>query len=270
LIYLLPMSAWLRFFRVVNLPTVPGDVLVGAGAFVFGVVNARRTVAYDAACGLRLALFAAVASVFLYMFGLADNDIVGAKKDGSERPIPAGEISLGAARLARGLCLFAAMAVGAVADLPPLWWMVAFALTLAIVLYNRTKWSVAMGLCRALNVACGVAALVVSESWRNDIPVGTMEDLLVSALFWLPVVILWWLYITIVTAYSTGEETDPAKRRRVGFLIGAIVYLQLGALLFFYCKSVPCAALRTMLLIGAGLLIVLRLTKRALPKVSAS
>jgi len=270
LIYLLPMSAWLRFFRVVNLPTVPGDVLVGAGAFVFGVVNARRTVAYDASAGLRLALFAAAASVFLYMFGLADNDIVGAKKDGSERPIPAGEISLGAARLARGLCLFAAMAVGAVADLPPLWWMVAFALTLAIVLYNRTKWSVAMGLCRALNVASGVAALVVSESWRNDIPVGTMEDLLVSALFWLPVVMLWWLYITIVTAYSTGEETDPAKRRRVGFLIGAIVYLQLGALLFFYCKSVPCAALRTMLLIGAGLLIVLRLTKRALPKVSAS
>ena len=26
------MKAWLRLFRVVNLPTVPGDVLVGAAA----------------------------------------------------------------------------------------------------------------------------------------------------------------------------------------------------------------------------------------------
>ena len=26
------MNPWLRFFRVVNLPTVPGDVLVGAAA----------------------------------------------------------------------------------------------------------------------------------------------------------------------------------------------------------------------------------------------
>jgi len=260
------MGPWLRFFRVVNLPTVPGDVLVGAAAVVWGSLGYNTT----AVCvGTVSIVSACLASIFLYLFGLADNDIVGAKKDGSERPIPAGEISLRAARLARGLCLFLAMIVGAVADLPSLWWIVAFVLTLVMVVYNRTKWSVAMGLCRGLNVACGVAALVVSEAHRNDIPVGTMEDLHVALIFWLPVVVFWWFYITIVTKFSEGEEQDPAKRRCVGFLIGVLVYLQLGALLLFYLKS-PCLALRNLLLVGAGLLILLRLMKRIFPRVSAS
>ena len=79
--------AWLRLFRVVNLPTVPGDVFVGAALMSF--------FSWRAMSGLAAA---ACASVFLYMFGLADNDIVGAKGD-SGRPIPDGEITLGAARL---------------------------------------------------------------------------------------------------------------------------------------------------------------------------
>jgi len=255
------LKAWLRFFRVVNLPTVPGDVFVGAGAMIYGIVNARRTVAYDVSAGLCLAFFAALASVFFYMYGLADNDIVGAKID-EDRPIPRGDISLGAARLVRGLCLFAAMIVGTVGKLPPAWWIVAFVLTLAIVIYNRTKWPAMMGLCRALNVACGVAALVVSWSGRNDIPVGTDTDLIVSAIFWSSVVFFWWLYVTQVTIYSEGEETDPVKRRRVGFLIGAIVYLQLLALLL--------VGIKPFLIAGAGLLVLLRLMKRFLPGVSAS
>jgi len=83
------------------------------------------------------------------------------------------------------------------------------------------------------------------------------------------VAVAWTLYITVVTKFSEGEDADPAKRHRVGLLIGALVYLQLGALLFFYLMA-PCLALRNLLLVGAGLLIVLRLMKRAFPKVSAS
>jgi len=255
------LGAWLRFFRVVNLPTVPGDVLVGASAFLYGVVRAHRTVDYDVSASLRLAFFAALASVLLYMFGLADNDIVGAKTD-TDRPIPNGELSLGAARLARGLCLGLAMLVGAAANLSPSWWIVAFALTLAMVVYNRTKGAVFMGLCRALNVACGVAVLVVSWTSRCDIPVGTWRDLTATAPFWAPVVLLWWLYIAGVTFYSEGEEADPAKRRRVGFLVGAVVYLQLVALMLF--------TVRPLLVAGAVLLVLLRFSKRLLPKVSAS
>ena len=55
---------------------------------------------------------------------------------------------------------------------------------------------------------------------------------------------------------------DAAKKRRVGFLIGAIVYLQLIALIVFPVKP--------FLVAGAVLLIVLRLMKRFLPEVSAS
>ena len=76
------VSSWLRFFRVVNLPTVPGDVLVGAAAALCwggcGVASAHAVE--------RMAL-AAVSSCFFYLFGLADNDIVGAATD-SGRPIP--------------------------------------------------------------------------------------------------------------------------------------------------------------------------------------
>ena len=70
------------------------------------------------------------------------------------------------------------------------------------------------------------------------------------------------LYISLVTLYSEGEETDPAKKRRVGFLVSAIVYLQLIALLIFRVDP--------LLLTGAALLVVLRLMKRFLPEVSAS
>ena len=70
------------------------------------------------------------------------------------------------------------------------------------------------------------------------------------------------IYIAAVTWYSTGEELDPAKKRRVGFLIGAIVYLQLIALLIFRVNP--------LLLTGAALLVILRLLKRFLPGVSAS
>jgi len=251
------MQAWLRFFRVVNLPTVPGDVLVGAAAVVWGSLGCNTTAVSVSATAI---VAACLASVFLYLFGLADNDIVGAKKDGSERPIPSGEISLGAARLARSTCLFAAMIIGAIANLPPFWWIAAFLLAVAIVVYNRTKWCLTMGLCRGLNVACGGAVLMV-RAWRGVPGEGRMALVCAAA--------VWTLYIAIVTKYSEGEEKDPTKRRRVGFLIGALVYLQLGALLFFYLQS-PCLVLRNLLLVGAGLLILLRLMKRIFPGVSAS
>ena len=75
-------------------------------------------------------------------------------------------------------------------------------------------------------------------------------------------VAVWTIYIAFVTWYSAGEETDPEKKRRVGFLIGAIVYLQLIVLLIFRVDP--------LLLTGAALLVVLRLMKRVLPEVSAS
>ena len=239
------IRAWLRFFRIVNLPTVPGDVLCGAAAVMSA--NGWTT-------GFRALVAACAASVFLYLFGLADNDIVGAKTDVG-RPIPEGLISLRAARLARGGCLFAAMIAGAAANLPPAWWVAAFALAVMVVVYNRTKWCLAMGLCRGLNVLCG--GLCFATTFRHMQGVPENGRLALAGLFG-----LWTLYIAVVTKYSEGEEMNPEKKRRVGFLIGAIVYLQLTALIVFGVKP--------LLIAGAVLLVALRFLKRLLPKVSAS
>ena len=247
------MKAWLRFFRVVNLPTVPGDVWVGAVAAWFGV---------DIICDYGAPLFnATIASVLLYMFGLADNDIVGAETD-EGRPIPEGRISLRAARIARALCVIGAIAVGLAPDpvalkpLPWMWWPVAFVLLLSVVVYNRTKSWALMGVCRGLNVLCG--GIVALSSCASL----TSGQETASPLLWLGVcVAVWTIYIAAVTKYSEGEEMDTAKRRRVGFLVGAIVYLQIIALLLFQSGIV--------ILVGV-LLIMMRLMKRLLPEVSAS
>jgi len=239
--------AWLRLFRVVNLPTVPGDVLVGAALMSFCSWRAMS---------MGLVAAAACASVFLYMFGLADNDIVGAKGD-SGRPIPDGEITLGAARLARGLCLFAALVVALIGSLPRFWWPVALALVLSIVVYNRTKWSVFMGLCRALNVVCGVACVKIAFTQGDErlvYPVAVVAG-------------LWFLYIWAVTKYSEGEEKNPGKKRLVGMFVGGIVYLQLLVLIVITMWD---AGAMPLLVAGAVLLVVLRLMKRLLPRVSAS
>lgn len=232
-------KSWAKFFRVVNLPTVPGDVLAGAAACVAG----GAVLSPDSALAVAAA---ALASIFIYMFGLADNDIVGAATD-KGRPIPDGEITLRAAKIASALCLAAAAACGAIGALPKFWWILATVLATNCALYNRNKHPVRMGLCRGVNVLCGGAAVAGWEivDWR---------------LF--AVALVWTLYIAAVTKYSEGEEADEAKKRRVGFLIGAIIYLQLAALLVFPVKI--------FLLAGAALLVLLRLMKSLLPEVSAS
>ena len=237
---------WLRLFRVVNLPTVPGDVLVGVAAVAaFAPPNVGGSLK-NLAC-------AAAASVAFYMFGLADNDLAGMRRD-SSRPIPEGLVSPLAASLARALCLLAGCALGAFAGLPLSWWAAVILLLICIVLYNRTKVSFLMGLCRGLNVLCGTAAF----SSAVGVPGGA---------FALAAAAVWTVYIAFVTGYSAGEENDPAKKRKVGLLIGGIVYLQLIALMIFALvdyRTVP------LLAAGGALLVLLRIARRMLPGVSAS
>ena len=246
--------SWLKLFRVVNLPTVPGDVLVGAAVVFVALAGTGLTVA-----PLALVFWAALASVFLYLFGLVDNDIVGAKTD-KGRPIPNGEISLGVACLARFLCLAAAIGIALGFRLPGLWWPMAFSLLVSVVLYNRTKWSFLMGVCRALNLGCGVVAANTVYSMDAAL---LLEPAAVLCVIWLA-------YIWAVTWYSKGEEDDPEKKRRVGALVGGIVYLQLTALLVLSLMFPQVAAMRPLLVAGAVMLILLRLFKTVLPKVSAS
>lgn len=250
------MKRWLKFFRIVNLPTVPGDVLVGAASAMTALGSHARMEDVTTLVG------AALASCGLYLFGLADNDIVGAKTD-TNRPIPDGEISVGAARLARALCLVAVVAIALYAHLPAHWWGVAEALLVAMVVYNRTKRAVLMGVCRGLNVLLGASAfqLVLSGTTPSGSAlVGALTPIVLPPLIW--TAYIWW-----VTKVSEGEETDPRRQQMVGLLIGALIYLQLGALLIFALIK---PETNRLLLVGAVLLIVLRVVKRLCPRVSAS
>lgn len=247
--------AWLKLFRVVNLPTVPGDVLVGAAIAIIAASRAGGEPDFLKVFG------AALASVFLYMFGLVDNDFVGMKTD-KDRPIPNGEISPIAARVARVHCWGAAIVVGAIVGLYPLWWVGAFMLFVSIELYNRTKWSPLMGICRGLNLFCGFAAPCLPPI-GHSLGMSALEHVAIFAA-------VWTIYIWAVTWYSTGEENDPEKKRRVGALVGGIVYLQLAALLVLTLMFPQVAAMRPLLIAGAVMLILLRLFKTVLPRVSAS
>ncbi|HMP89891.1 MAG TPA: UbiA family prenyltransferase [Kiritimatiellia bacterium] len=149
---------WLALFRLPNLFTVPGDVLVG-----FVIVMPRHT------AGLFDLVFAVIAALFFYMAGLAMNDLVDVEKDRRERrgrPIADGRITPKAARnavfvlLAGGLLLCAAIGV------PPL--LVGAMLGGIIFLYNmyaranRFFGAVTMGLCRSGSVLLGAAAALPS------------------------------------------------------------------------------------------------------------
>lgn len=258
------LMAWLRLFRVVNLPTVPGDLFVGAAA----ALAADGTFPANAS-GMGLSLsarllsplwWAAGASVFLYMFGLVHNDITGAKTD-KGRPVADGEISLDAAWAAAAACLGFAALAGYMGGLfttaargPGVspWLRYALLLVASIVAYNHTKQWWLMGFCRALNVVLGAAAIGVVNMRVASIAV------------------LWWLYISLVTLYSDGEDKNPAKKSFVGVLVGAIVYLQLAALVALALTYPRATAMRALLAGGACALAALRLFKSMFPRVSAS
>ena len=266
------LMPWLRLFRVVNLPTVPGDVLVGAAAALWWI-GCRTVLPAEAWLSIG---FAAVSSCCLYLYGLADNDIVGAATD-KGRPIPDGEISLRAASIARAVCLvlgvlplvvvqfllhggLSAAAVLRVASVL----LVVLALIVAIVAYNRTKRPLLMGLCRGLNVLLGVAAVVPPVLWPRlsvEAPLQACSAAFVAA--------VWVAYIAAVTKYSEGEEADPERRARVGLLIEGVVHLQMLALVVFTLVW-PSHGTRVPLIAGAVLLVLLRTSKKAFRKVSAS
>jgi len=230
------LRPWLQFFRLPNLPTAPGDALAGAalllGAFpeTFG---ARLSATMG---GLLPALASGAAAWFFYLFGLADNDIAGAAEDARntpERPIPSGRISMRAAKLARVLCLLMALGIGAVADLPWTWWVVAAWLVAVICIYNRVKGALLMGCCRGLSLLAGGAAL-----FRGDMVKGThafelggdgatmlvgVGALLLAALGWI-------LYIGAVTKLSEGEERESEGLGNRRYVLGLAAFVPLTAL----------------------------------------
>jgi len=209
-------GAWLGLFRVPNLPTAPGDALAGAAmAAAVAGYSTRPSVA----------IAAGVAALFFYMYGLADNDIVGLaadRADSPERPLPSGEISLGAAKAARAVCWGFALLTGALAGLPPAWWLVAGLLLLAVLSYNRLKGSLLMGLCRALSLLSGAAAVMPrTVSWR-EWPIAPLAFLSLG----------WTAYIAAVTKLSEGEDKPSEGLGNRRYMLGLSAFVALPACFF--------------------------------------
>ena len=259
------LMTWLRFFRIVNLPTVPGDVLVGALATLFfcnhAVVQASTLV------------FACMASCCLYLYGLADNDIVGSRVD-KDRPIPKGLISLPAARFARGLCWGGLLIAGALARTSVAWWIVALALFATILIYNRTKNAFLMGLCRGLNVLSGAAAVglfsLPLQLPEGECPACVDHWTLPLALTMGGLVLLWTVLIGLLTKLSEGEETDPTKKQLIGQLIGSLIYLQIAVAAIMACMKLDLAFRQGALITLAVCILARRLMSRFLRGVSGS
>lgn len=227
-------AAWLTFFRLPNLPTVPGDAFAGA-AIALAVTQGAGIVSLEFEV-LRNLLASGAAALFIYMFGLADNDIVGAEEDRThapKRPIPAGAITLPQARLARGVCLAFAVAVSVLCRLPLHWWGAAALLIGSILLYNREKnrWPafglVAMGLCRGFSLLAGAAAMQ---------PFAPDHRLLVSPAVWLAV-LGWTAYISAVTWLASSEHVASEPMSGLRFLPGLTVFAPLTAMALYPRQS---------------------------------
>lgn len=203
------LKAWLQLFRLPNLPTAPGDAWVGA-AFFLPYAEGR----------LAQGFIAGICALLFYMFGLADNDIVGASTDGLERPIPSGTLSLRAVKGVRFFLLAAAWALGAACHLGWGWGVGTLALVWIIGTYNRTKNKWLMGLCRGLSVACG--ALAVSVPTISPGPNGPLFQLLILVLGWTA-------YIAAVTKLSEGEERDSDGLDRARYFWGLTAFIPCGA-----------------------------------------
>ena len=262
------LTPWLRLFRVVNLPTVPGDVLAGAAVAIWACCHSAPLCADET---MPVAFFAA-ASCCIYLFGLVDNDIVGAATDVG-RPIPDGRVSMRSAKCARAACLaLGLILVGAVGALPSRsglagvtavsGLLVASALVAVIAAYNRTKRPLLMGLCRGVNVVLGVTAFLPPLFWPRLLLRAPLRMCAVGA-----VAAAWTAYIAAVTKYSEGEEADPARRRRVGALVGGVIWLQV-AVLAVCAMLMP--NLMPLLKAGAALLAVRWLARLALPSICGS
>lgn len=171
--------AWIRFLRLPNMLTVPGDVLAGA-------VLAGRDVREVGATLLGVSL--------AYLFGMALNDFWDVPLDRierPERPLPSGEISKRQAGVACGVLGLGALAVQAnSAMLLLLGLIVAYTvLKERIPLLGR----VLMGLCRGAALWLGAGA-----PWELSIPLGIA-------------IVLWVAFISLVThiaSFETGKRLE--------------------------------------------------------------
>jgi len=215
-----PLLAYAQVVRLPNLFTAAADPLMGA-LFVLPVAEPLN---------MWLLACVAVASVLLYAGGAALNDVFDAERDGRhrpERPIPAGSISLQAARsLGIGLLLggvvLCLVASGLVGHIGPA--VVGLLLAGCVVLYDAYAKTTllgpaTMGLCRMLNVLLGMS--LGATPWQ------TQHWLVAAAVG---------VYIAGVTCFARKEAGESRRTALAGGL--TVMLAGIAALAFLPSTSV--------------------------------
>lgn len=159
------MKAWLQLLRLSNMPTVWTNVGAGMGVATF--FSQQRAFPQEAWLSI---LFVLLAASCLYAGGMVQNDVFDVEVDRVERrdrPIPSGRVSLGHASAVGWILLVVGVVFAALGSSNLLLPMVAAAIAVLSVIYNRehrvTAWSVVpLGFCRALLYPLGVAAVAPS------------------------------------------------------------------------------------------------------------
>lgn len=188
------MLPWLKFLRLPNVLTVPGDVL--AGAALAGIPLSQTPLPAAAVC-------------MAYLFGMTFNDLADLNEDRlhrPERPLPSGQIPL---PQAKGLCIF--LAGAALALLPTPGMVLLLACVSAYTLLKKHSplaGGLLMASCRGLSLLLGAGFL------RGLSPLflkGLSPQILIAAL-------MWFGFIFLVTRLAEREHL-PESPTRLPWLI---------------------------------------------------
>jgi 4-hydroxybenzoate polyprenyltransferase len=220
---------YLDLLRPANVVTALADVLAG---YAIAGGGAPRTL------GLLLA-----STACLYAGGIVLNDVCDRRTDATERPerpIPSGRVGAGTAGLVSAGLLLAGVlfASGATGDALA----VAMAIAAAVCFYDgwtkRSAWlgPLNMGLCRALNLLLGMAAVpgAVMVSW--------------------PLGILPLTYVAAVTVVSRGEVGGSARSVVAAALVAVVGVLGVLAALAFGPSITSVVALGLVVVFGLRIL----------------
>ena len=207
--------AWLRLFRVANLPTVWSNVVMGVAVGAAATAALRPPGATPLAVLLNEAFVLLVAGTLMYAGAVAMNDGADAAVDlreRPERPVPSGAISQKAALRAGKIGVVGGLALTVLYPQPA---VIALGtlLALSIVLYNalhlRFGWAAALpAVCRGLLVALAVAAVP---------HVGVLDALVPAAVVAAAVL--------AVSLYARAEADRPGRPSRVGWLLAGLPVL---------------------------------------------
>ena len=200
-------KAWVTLFRLPNLFTIPGDVVVGYLAAETLLDKSDLVLGYSVMGGqfANIAFIPALISILsIYCYGLVSNDLADFREDSidrPDRPLPSGGVSVKSARFAAVTLLLVGLFAARLANSQV--FVLACALILLITNYNFLLKRIPMigaatlALCRVFALGAGFLACGIGFNFANLPP-------------YLVVVCATWAIFIFSVSVSARSETEPS------------------------------------------------------------